>query len=187
MNLWLRFFWLLLTAFRRSPIPVPHGKSVLAFRVLPLDLDVSLHMNNGRYLTIMDLGRVDVILRSGLWRAVWRHGWTPVANAVVIRFRRELRAFERYRLETQIVAWDERAVVMEQIFVFQGGTRDGQVAARALMKGGLYDRRERKYVPVSRLMSEIGASAESPVPSGEIKAFLEADDAMKQSDAVPER
>jgi hypothetical protein len=36
-------------------------------------------------------------------------------------------------------------------------------------------------------MSEIGASAESPVPSGEIKAFLEADDAMKQSDAVPER
>jgi acyl-CoA thioesterase FadM len=185
VNLWLRLIWLLATAFRRPALPLPHGTSVLVFRVWPHDLDVSLHMNNGRYLTIMDLGRVDIIVRTGLWRAVWRHRWTPVANAVVIRFRRELRAFERYRLETHIVAWDERAVVMEQVFVFHGGSRDGEVAARALMKGGLYDRRERKYVPVSRLMQEVGAAAQSPAPTPEIEAFLEADDAMKRT--APER
>ena len=46
-------------------------------------------MNNGRYLTLMDLGRADLVIRSGLWRAVLRHGWAPVVSAVKIRFRRE--------------------------------------------------------------------------------------------------
>mgnify|MGYP003290859366 CR=1 FL=1 len=33
--------------------------SRVCFRVLPNDCDVNLHMNNGRYWTIMDLGRAD--------------------------------------------------------------------------------------------------------------------------------
>ncbi len=140
MNLWLRLLWLIVTAHRRPGLGMPEGVSEICFRVWPHDLDPSLHMNNGRYLGIMDLGRLDVIIRSGLWRAVMRHRWTPIASAAVIRFRRELRLFDRYRLETRILAWDELAVVMEQVFLFAGGPRDGQVAARALFKGGIYDR-----------------------------------------------
>ena len=36
------------------------------FRVLPTDLDVNLHMNNGRFLQIMDLARIDWLLRTGI-------------------------------------------------------------------------------------------------------------------------
>lgn len=183
MNLWLRLFWLIVTSWRRPRLAMPDGASALYFRVWPHDLDVSMHMNNGRYLGIMDLGRLDVIIRSGLWRSVVKNGWTPIASAAVIRFRRELRLFNRYRLETRILAWDERNVVMEQVFTFAGGERDGQVAARALFKGGIYDRGARRFVPISRLMSEIGVASESPPPSPEIEAFLKADDAIRQADA----
>jgi acyl-CoA thioesterase FadM len=181
MNLWLRLLWLIVTARRRPGLTMPGGVSELYFRVWPHDLDPSLHMNNSRYLGIMDLGRLDVIIRSGLWRAVTRHRWTPIASAAVIRFRRELRFFDRYRLETRILAWDELAVVMEQVFLFAGGARDGQIAARALFKGGLYDRAARQFVPIARLMGEIGVSSASPTHSPEIEAFLKADDAIRQA------
>lgn len=185
MNLWLRLIWLLLSAPFRPRLIVPDEVSVLTFRVLPNDLDVSLHMNNGRYLAIMDLGRVDLLIRSGLGGAVWRNGWTPVANAALIRFRRELRPFERYRLETRVVAWQEQAVLMEQTFVFARGERDGQIAARALFKGALYDRKARRYVPVAEMMAAIGVSAESPPLPDDLDAFLTADRVMRDAGRDP--
>jgi len=181
MNLWFRLLWLLLTARKRGHLDVPRQASVLAFRVWPHDLDPSIHMNNGRYLTLMDLGRTDVLIRSGLWREVLRHKWTPIASAVTIRFQRELRPFQRFRLETRLSCWDASLVVMEQTFIIEGGPRDGQAAARALFKGGLYDRQERKFVEIARLMSLIGVSEVSPATTPEVEAFLHADDQLKQS------
>lgn len=179
MNLWLRLIWLLLTAKSRGAIVMPHGSSSLMFRVWPHDCDVSVHMNNGRYLTLMDLGRTDIMLRSGLWREAQRQGWTPIASAVAIRYRRELRPLQAFRLDTRLLCWEDALVVMEQTFVIQGGARDGQIAARALFKGGLYDRGKRRFVPISELMQTIGISVDSPPHSPEVEAFLHADDKLK--------
>jgi acyl-CoA thioesterase FadM len=154
---------------------------MLTFRVWPHDLDLSLHLNNGRYLTLMDLGRLDAMVRSGLWREVLRHKWTPIASAITIRFQRELRPFQKFRLDTKLVCWDQSLVVMEQIFVIEGGPRDGQVAARALFKGGLYDRKDRKFVEIARLMVLLGVSETSPPATAEVEAFLHADDQLKQT------
>ncbi|MFT3730304.1 MAG: thioesterase family protein [Hyphomicrobium sp.] len=181
MNLWFRLLWVLLTARRRGALALPTDVSRLAFRVWPHDLDLSVHMNNGRYLTLMDLGRLDVMVRSGLWREVFRHHWTPIASAITVRFQRELRLLQRFRLETRLLCWDETLVVMEQIFVLDGGPRDGQAAARALFKGGLYDRKEKKFVEIARLMSLIGVSEISPPATPEVEAFLHTDDRLKQA------
>jgi acyl-CoA thioesterase FadM len=183
MNLWLRLFWVLIASRFGAGVPVPGGKSVLGFRVWFHDLDTSLHMNNGRYLTIMDLGRLDMMARSGLLRAVFRHGWTPIASSIKIRYRREMRLFERFHVETRLAAWEAEFVVMEQVFILATGPRAGQVAAHALFKGGLYDRKARAFIPVSRLLGEVGASAESPPMTPEIEAFLHADDALKRANA----
>ncbi|MFA5952694.1 MAG: thioesterase family protein [Hyphomicrobium sp.] len=181
MNLWLRLIWLLIAAPWRPRIALPDGTSVVHCRVLPLDLDLSAHMNNGRYLAVMDLGRLDLMLRGGLWRAVIKHKWTPVASAAVIRFRRELRIFERYRLESRIACWSEHSVVIEQTFQFVSGERQSQVAARALFKGGLYDRKAGQFVPIARLMAELGTNGTSPAPTPEIEAFLATDTAIRQA------
>ncbi|WP_367187194.1 thioesterase family protein [uncultured Bosea sp.] len=179
MNLWFRLIWLLVTTRFRPRLDLPGEASVLPFRVWFHDLDTSLHMNNGRYWTLMDLGRLDLMLRSGLWRAVLRHRWLPVVNAGTIRFRREMRLFRPFRVETQIVCWRENWLVMQHRMLMQG--RDGTeiVAAVALVRAALYDKKARAYVPVARLLGEIGVTAESPQPSPEVAAFLASEDAMR--------
>ena len=181
MNLWLRLVWYLATVWRRPAIELPEGVSRLGFRVWPTDLDTSAHLNNGRYLTLMDLGRLDIMVRSGLWRSVLRHKWTPVASAIKIRFRRELRLFQRFEIATRIVAWDATNVVMEQQFIFTHGPKAGQIAAHALFKGGLYDRAQSRFVPIEQLMREVGVHAASPPVTRDVDAFLKADDELTRA------
>ena len=90
MNLWFRLFWLFISACFRPPIPAPFGMSVLHLRVWPNDLDLSMHMNNGRYLTLMDLGRIDLMLGMGLAGASFKAGWTPILSASVSNARARL-------------------------------------------------------------------------------------------------
>jgi acyl-CoA thioesterase FadM len=179
MNLWLRLLWYLATAWRRSKLVDTHELSTVPFRVWPTDLDVSLHMNNGRYLTLMDIGRLDFMVRTGLWRPLVRNGWTPIASGIAIRFRRELRLFDRVHLETRLLAWSDVTVVMEQVLRFAGGPRAGQVASRALFKGGLYDRKSKSFLPITRLMKEIGVDVEPPPLTPDVEAFLKADEAIR--------
>ena len=183
MNLWFRLWWYALTTWRRPAFSQPDDIGVLQFRVWPADLDLSLHMNNGRYLSLMDLGRLDYLVRMKLWRVVRFHRWTPIASSIIIRYRRELRPFARFKLETRLVSWAEASVVMEQVFVLMDGPQAGQVAARALFKGGIYSRSERKFVNTARMMAEIGVTGASPPPTPEIEAFLKADGAVKVSAA----
>jgi acyl-CoA thioesterase FadM len=184
MNLWFRLLWLLLTTPFRPRLTPPGEASVLPFRVWPHDLDTSLHMNNGRYWSLMDLGRTDLMLRTGLWRAVLRHRWVPVVNAGTIRFRRELRLFRPFRMETRILCWNESWLVMQHRVVSRG--RDGAeiVAAHALVRAALYDRAAKGYVPVARLLAEIGVTSQSPETSAEVVAFLASEEAMRLAGAA---
>ena len=79
------------------------------------------------------------------------------------------------------MCWDAALVVIEQTFVINGGPRDGQVAARALFKGGLYDRKAKAFVAMAQLMTTIGVSATSPAPSPEVEAFLLSEDQLKKT------
>ena len=113
MNLWFRIFIYLLGAPFRARLAAPFDVSRLTFYVLPNDLDVNLHMNNGRYLTIMDIGRFDLLMRMGLAREARRRKWMPVLSAAKVRFRRELRLFQKFTLESRILWWAKTQFVME--------------------------------------------------------------------------
>jgi acyl-CoA thioesterase FadM len=154
---------------------------VIRLWVWPNDLDISIHMNNGRYLTMMDLGRTDLIIRTGLWRLILRRRLTPVVGTAAIRFRRELRLFQAFDLETRLVGWVDDMVLFEQRFRIASGPRTGQYAATALVRAGLYDRAVRAMVPVAELMRATGreATASPPVPEG-AAALLTLDGVMQR-------
>ncbi|KFG67083.1 thioesterase family protein [Microvirga sp. BSC39] len=181
MNLWLRLLHLIVASFVRPKLDPARDVSRLAFRVWPHDLDTSLHMNNGRYWTLMDLGRTDMMIRSGLWRPILRNGWVPVVNAGQIRFRRELRPFRPFTLETRILTWSGTHVVMEHRLVSR--SKDGSLIlnAIALVKAGLYDRKLRSFVSMPRLLAEIGLQAEAPKAAPEVEAFLTAEETLKSA------
>jgi acyl-CoA thioesterase FadM len=181
MNLWLRLFHLVATAFFRPRLDPSADASRLHFRVWPHDLDTSLHMNNGRYWTLMDLGRADLMIRSGLWRSILKNGWLPVVNAAKIRFRRELRLFRSFVVETRIVTWADTFVVMEHRVITKGKDGGEILSAIALVRAGLYDRKARRFVPVERMLAELGMQVPVPEPTPEVAAFLAAEEAMKSA------
>ncbi len=115
MNLIFRLIYVIIESlFRRKLHPL--SESVVNFTVWPNDLDLNFHMNNGRYLPIMDLGRVDLLLRADLLPLLMKYRWQPLVGAVNIRYRQSLAPFSRYRLHTKIVAWDEKWIYLEQRF-----------------------------------------------------------------------
>jgi acyl-CoA thioesterase FadM len=181
MNLWLRVLHLVIASFFRAKLDPVKDVSCLTFRVWPHDLDTSLHMNNGRYWTLMDLGRTDIMIRSRLWRPILKHGWVPVVSAGQIRFRREMRLFQPFTLETRILTWSEGHVVMEHRLVSKAKDGSPILNAIALVRAGLYDRKERRFVSMDRLLAEIGLQAEPPMAAPEVEAFLHAEETLKRA------
>ena len=59
--------------------------------------------------------------------------------------------------------------------------RDLVEAAIALVRAGLYDRRERSFVPMDRLLGEIGLQAEVSETAPEVQAFLRAEETLKSA------
>ena len=135
----------------------PLGESVVPFRVWPNDLDTNLHMNNGRYLTIMDLGRLDLMIRAGLGAVILKRRWQPIVGSAVIRFRRGLGPFERYDLKTRIVGWDEKWFWIEQRY-----ERAGEVVALGAVKG-LF-RNPTGNVPTAEVLAVLGVTEAPPIP-----------------------
>ena len=80
------------------------------FTVLPTDLDVLIHVNNGVYLSMMDVARIDLMQRSGLFTPISKKGWYPVVVAQSIRYKRPLLAFQRFVIETRVLGWDDQNI-----------------------------------------------------------------------------
>lgn len=128
MNKLFRLLWLMWRAGRGERL-APTAVSRVRFRVLPNDLDLQRHMNNGVYLSIMDLGRMDLMVRSGVWPELRRRGYYPVVASSTITYRRSLDPWQAYTLETRLVGIDDVAAYVEQRFV-----RDGEIYARGVIK-----------------------------------------------------
>ena len=64
MSLIFRMLSVFLASFFKPRLPILKPENILDLRVLPNDLDINLHMNNDRYLTICDLTRVDMFIRT---------------------------------------------------------------------------------------------------------------------------
>jgi acyl-CoA thioesterase FadM len=180
VNLWIRVLWLLISTPFRPRIPAPFGASVLRFRVWPHDIDTNLHLNNGRYLTIADLGRTDLLLRMGLIKLVLKEGLQPMLSGSAIRYRREIKPFQPFRLESSIIAWRGTSFVMQHRFIIQGRDGQDQTAALALVRGGLYDKKRRLFVGAERLAQAVGYQGESPEITPDIEAFLAVEDGLRR-------
>lgn len=166
----------LLTAFFGRRID-PLGESVVRFRVWINDLDTNLHMNNGRYLTVMDLGRLDFIVRTGLGGMMLKRGWRPMVGSAVIRFRRGLGPFERYELKTRVAWWDDKWFWIEQRF-----ERDGGLVAIGAVKG-LF-RQPTGNVPTPEVLALLGVTERPGSIPDWIAAWRDAEPSSYDSAAI---
>jgi acyl-CoA thioesterase FadM len=136
MNLLFRLLLCLLTAPLRPRCDIS-GPARKRFVVWPLDLDVLRHVNNGVYLSMLDVARVDLLLRSGMAKRLRQGGFYPVVAAETIRFRRSLQLFQAFEVETRVIGWDEKAFIIQHHFWRRGNVvAEAVVRARFLKRGG---------------------------------------------------
>ena len=178
MNHYFRLLWIALLGRLRSRVPAL-GPCRTPFRVLPTDLDLLRHVNNGTYLSLMDLGRVDLMRRSGLLARIGAQRWYPVVTAETIQFRRSLTLGQRFAIVTRVIGWDDRAILVEQRF-----ERGGETIAQAYVRARFL-RREGGSVPTADVMALAGISdADMPVMPPRA-ARWNADNASWAGDEVP--
>lgn len=94
----------------------PLDETVTHWRVMPNDLDLFGHMNNSRYLQLMDCARTDYLIRVGLMPAVLKNKWTIPIGATRITFHRTLKPFQDYEIVTQVLSYDERYFYISHTF-----------------------------------------------------------------------
>ncbi len=172
MNLYFRLL-LVLIGLIGLPRKGLLEESRVAFHVLPTDCDINFHMNNGRYLSLMDLGRVHLMAQLRLLGVIVRKKWKPVLAAADINFIRQLAPFQQFDLVTRIVTWDDKYAYMEQRF--ESG---GVLCAHAYVKGLFLDARGR--VANSTVVAELGHDGSPPPCPEELRLWIEFGNIKKQ-------
>lgn len=153
---------------RRLPPLGPGEMHVTRTRCWPLDLDPWMELNNGRTLSLFDLGRVALGERSGLPAALARHGWRLSVAGSSVRYRRRVVAFDRLEIRSAILGCDRRF-----FYVHQAMLREGEPTSSVLIRstisgpGGI--------VPTDAVRAALGWSGWNPALPPWVAAWAEAD------------
>lgn len=134
----------------------------------PWDIDPWMEMNNGRVLTLYDLGRIPLASRTGLDRAARANGWRLTVAGVSVRYRRRVQAFRRFDMRSRAVGWDARFLYIEQS-MWRAGECTNQMLLRmaVISKAGM--------VAPERVAAALGYAGPSPELPDWVLAWIAAD------------
>ena len=121
------------------------------FRCMPWDLDIFFEMNNGRILTLYDLGRFDLTVRSGLFKRLIRKRWAVVVAGGAVRYRKRIRIFDKVTILTHVAGFEGR-----WIYIVQSMWVKGRPVSSVLFRTGVTHMG--KTVSVDEVLKEAGIS-----------------------------
>jgi acyl-CoA thioesterase FadM len=160
----------LAAARARSAAPLALGATHRSrVTCLPWDIDPWLELNNGRTLTLYDLGRIPLVIRSGLLATLRREGWSFAVAGVSVRYRRRVRAFERIDMASQLLGRDHRFV-----YIHQSMWRDGDAVSAVLIRSAVT--RPGGIVPTDEAFAAHGAPDWNPALPAWAAAWIAAED-----------
>jgi len=139
-----------------APLP-PLGTHVSQHICWPWDLDFWMELNNGRTLTLYDLGRMPLAARTGLTPVLRRKRWAMSIVGASVRYRRRVRAFDRLVMKSRMLGWDDRFVYSEQSMWRSDGECSSHALFRSAVTGG------RGIIPPHTVLAEMG-HADLPSP-----------------------
>jgi acyl-CoA thioesterase FadM len=137
---------------------------------LPWDLDLWMELNNGRTLTIYDLGRIPLAIRTGLMALLQRERWGLTVAGSVVRYRRRVRMFDRVEMRSRLLGWDKRFIYVEQCM----WKSNGDCASQAVLRTALTD--ANGIVTSDRSTAALGVEPVSPVMPDWVLAWIAAED-----------
>jgi acyl-CoA thioesterase FadM len=139
---------------RRGPLALGEAH-VTQLRAWPFDIDPFLDLNNGRILTLMDLGRMGYFVRMGVPRTLKKRGWYGTVAGSAVRYRRRITSMQKLELRTKLIGWDDRFIYFDQAF-----WRAGECCAHAVIRTAITT--GRGFVPTAEVAAAMGFAEESP-------------------------
>lgn len=152
---------------KAPPLPVT-GTHVSHHRCWPWDLDPWAELNNGRTLTLYDLGRIPLATRTGLAGVLRAQGWGLTVAGSVPRYRRRIRMFDRIEMRSRCIGWDARFLYTEQS-MWKGEECAGQIVIRSACTSA------EGIVPPARLLEAMGLAQDSPDLPAWVQAWIAAE------------
>ncbi|XP_070508811.1 protein THEM6 [Chironomus tepperi] len=129
------------------------------------DVDIFIrHMNNARYVRELDFARFHYYGLCGIYQTIKSMGGGAVQGASSVRYRRTIPIFSFYKITTELIWWDEKAIYLQQKFI----TFDGFVRAIAISKQNI------TKVNVMELMKKFEGGQKRPEQPEELRIWLEA-------------
>lgn len=153
---------------RRAPalnILDPH---VSRHRVWPWDLDPWRELNNGRTLTLFDLGRIPMSIRMGLDKVARANGWGITVAGNSTRYRRRVTVFTKLTHHARVLGWDDRFTYIEQSF-----WRGDECTAQMLLRSAFIS--PSGIVPPASVVRALGQDQPSPTLPPWVTAWIAAD------------
>ena len=146
-----------------------YGTHVSRHVCWPWDLDFWMELNNGRTLTLFDLGRIPFARRLGLIGALQREGWGLTVAGVSVRYRRRITMFQRFEMRTRLAGWDERFFYIDQSL----WNRAGECTTQALYRTAVFEKRG--IVAPGKVIASMGLQAEPPLLPHWIRDWIAAE------------
>lgn len=89
------------------------------YRVQLWDIDANIHMNNVKYLKYLERGRVEHMIHTPWLKEMYSRGVKALIANTEISYVKELKPFQRFKVETRISSWDDKYIYMEQLFTYK--------------------------------------------------------------------
>lgn len=154
--------------FRNAPALGLTETHISHHRCWPWDLDPWIELNNGRTLTLYDLGRIPMGIRSGLTSMLRTQGWGITVAGNTTRYRKRIKAFQRFEMRSRCIGWDARFFYIEQAMWL------GEDCANHILIRSAITSKE-GIVPPARVLEAMGQPQQSPELPGWVQAWIAAD------------
>lgn len=129
-----------ITQMRKPATIKPLGYSVTHYRVWPHQIDYNFHLNNAKYISILEKSRWVLFRENGWFTKLLKARTNLVIASMEITFIREIKLFKSFDVHSRILTWDEKYIYVEQRI-----TVEGQLYAHFIVKTAGICRGKRAY------------------------------------------
>lgn len=146
---YIRAAWMIWRG-RRMPKMDVYDTHVSHHRAWPWDTDMFGELNNGRILTLFELGRWQSLMRTELAAPFWKERMTIAVAGASVRYRKRIAIFQTYRIQTRVLGYDDRFVYVEQS-MWVGDTPCHHILMRAAFRKGGQTVPPRRFLEMANL------------------------------------
>lgn len=159
-----------LTLLRARRIPGKNllGTAVTHHRAWPWDTDMFGELNNGRILTLFELGRWGLAVENGLLSEMRKRRAAFAVAGVSVRYRRRVPTWARYRVETRPLGWDDKFFYLDQTMWM-----DDVAAHQMLLRAALVTKAG--TIPIQEIAAALGHEGPSPQLPDWVLNWIEAE------------